>query len=50
MVPEHCESPVLTVIVKGSIGSLKFKTILAFRLTVVALSPGSIETSFGVKS
>ena len=50
MVPEHCLSSVLTVSVRGSIGTLNFKTIFSFRLTVIALSLGSIETSFGVIS
>jgi hypothetical protein len=50
MVPEHCVSSVLTVSVRGSIGTLNFKTIFSFRLTVIALSLGSIETSFGVIS
>ena len=50
MVPEHCLSSVLTVSVRGSIGTLNFKTIFSFLLTLIALSLGSIETSFGVIS
>lgn len=50
MVPEHCVSSVLTVTVRGSIGTLNFKIIFSFRLTVIALFIGVIEISFGVIS
>lgn len=50
IVPEHSVSSVLTLSVKESKGSLKDNIIFALRLTLVALSAGSTETSSGTLS
>jgi len=47
IVPEHSVSSELTLSVKESKGSLKDNIIFALRLTLLALSAGSTETSSG---
>ena len=47
IVPEHSVSLVFTLSVKESKGLLKDKVIFALRLTLLALSAGSTETSIG---